>query len=85
MICCHECLRSELVVVCIIHRSVIYVVIWLLSWVLRKFSITQVNVIGVALVQREAVKSMLAKGIDDGHVVILSRYQTSSLCQVSQS
>ena len=35
--------------------------------------ITQVNVIGVALVQREAVKSMLAKGIDDGHIVNISR------------
>ncbi len=33
----------------------------------------QVNVIGVALVQREAVKSMLFKGIDDGHIVNLSR------------
>ena len=34
--------------------------------------------IGVAIVQREAVKSMLAKGIDDGHIVNLSRFSLLS-------
>ena len=36
----------------------------------------QVNVFGLTICSREAVQSMKAKGVDDGHIINLNRYNS---------
>jgi hypothetical protein len=34
----------------------------------------KINVLGLCICSREAVKSMRERGVDDGHIVLMSRY-----------